>query len=144
MNLKIKGKRHTVPIGGFSPNKAFEMVLNTRIAELNIGEEYNRARNESFRRVESALSGLRLILNDPDYVINEPIDSMKRRAELKREELKLRIDEEFGALIDELNAYENKCKTHHRLNNEMAVRANELNEKVSYHSFSYILPYHIL
>lgn len=109
------------------------MVLNTRIAELNIGEEYNRARNESFRRVESALNGLRLILNDPDYAINEPIDSMKRRAELKREELKLRIDEEFGSLINELNSYENNCKTHYRLSNEMAVRANELNEKVGYH-----------
>lgn len=121
---------------GFSPNKAFALVLNTRIAELNMGEEYNRARNESFKRVDSALRDLRVSLSDPDYTISEPIESMKRRAELKREELKLRIDEEVGRLVDQLNAYENQCKTNHRLNSEMAVRANELSEKVNNHNLA--------
>lgn len=117
-------------MGGFSPNKAFAMVLNTRIGELNIGEQYNRAQNESFKRMENALRDLRVSLNDPDYTISEPIESLKRRAELKREELKLKIDEEVGMLVDQLDAYENQCKTNHRLNSEMVVRANELCEKV--------------
>lgn len=128
-------------MGGFSPNKAFALVLNTRIAELNIGDEYNRARNESFQRVESSLNDLRVALSDPDYAISEPIELLKRRAELKREELKLRIDEEVATLIDELNEYENACKTQHRLDNDMSTRANQLTQKVSVCFFLYFVKF---
>lgn len=117
-------------MGGFSPNKAFALVLNTRIAELNIGEEYNRARTESFKRVQSTLTDLKLSLNDPDFVIVESIESLKRRVDLKREELKVRIDEEANALVDDLNAYENQCKNHHRISDEIAIKSQQLDEKV--------------
>lgn len=119
-----------IPVGGFSPNKAFALVLNTRIAELDIGQEQNRARNESFKRVQKTLSELKLSLTDPDFIIVEPIEELKRRVELKKEELVLKIEEEAGTLIDELCAFERTCKSNHRTNEEMLDRARNLDDKV--------------
>jgi DNA integrity scanning protein DisA with diadenylate cyclase activity len=62
---------------------------------------------------------------DPCFYICEIIGELKREIDLKKEELKLKIDEEAEALITQMSKYEEECKKNLK-QAEFLVKANIL------------------
>lgn len=98
------GKSHEIPKDGFIRVKSLERIMETRINEFNLGKEHSDA-VESIENFKDSIGQLSLLIKDPDYVLNETVDSFKRRVHLKSEELKLLIDEDAEYLIDSLDNF---------------------------------------
>ena len=103
------GIEHRIPTNSFHANKALQVIIETKIANLDFGRFHKEAKNscESF---ENALKEIEVLLKDPFFYTHERITELKDNVQLKGEELKLRIDQEAKKLIDKLEEYERQCK----------------------------------
>lgn len=99
------------PISSLIPNKAFAKILKTEIDQLDFGQEYTDAVN-SCNILKDALRDIHLLKNDPYFYIRNIIDDMKTDIELKREELKMKVDEKVNSLINELEIYDSNFKNY--------------------------------
>ena len=109
---------HTIPAGGFYRVRALEKIIKTQIERIDLGLYHNEA-YKSCKKLEEILAHMDLLRNDPFFFINDCIGEIRRSVELKREELKLKIDSEANRIVDELNAYEQTCKTNLENNKKM-------------------------
>lgn len=100
---------HPIPENGFYPNHALQAMIDTRIIELDLGTEYNQAL-KSCKTLESTIGDIELLKLDPHFYIHEAIHKIKQKIDVKRDELKHRIDQEADKLITNLEDYETICK----------------------------------
>lgn len=119
---------HPIPSGGFYPMKALENIIKTQIERIDLGVPHNDA-YKSCKKLETILGDIDLLKKDPFYFINESINEIRNDVEIKREELKLKIDLEANRIVQELNAYEQTCKTHLE-NSDFVNRSSELETNV--------------
>jgi hypothetical protein len=100
---------HAVPKGGFIPNDACEILINTHLAA------YKRA-NESCVKFEAIVHDLEMIETDPHYHIDEAIGELRKEIQFRREQLKLEIDKRADQVIVALDEYQTECKRqcHHQ------------------------------
>ena len=104
------GSRHSIKEGGeFVVIKALANMIQAQLSSLNFGPHHNES-VKSCETLREQLNKVDLILNELDFFIHESIDEMKKKVELKSEQLKLRIDEISQTLLDDLNTYEKECK----------------------------------
>jgi hypothetical protein len=100
---------HLIPENGFPRNKIAEDLVRTKIQQFNLGEDYENLK-ESCVDFKAIIESIQHLKNDPTLYINETIGEIKNAIDLRRDELKLQIDEEAQVLIDELDEYEEECK----------------------------------
>jgi hypothetical protein len=108
--------------------KALENIIKTQIERIDLGTSYNEA-HKSCKKLETILGDIDLLKKDPFYFINESINEIRNDVEIKREELKLKIDLEANRIVQELNAYEQTCKTHLE-NSDFVNKSSELETNV--------------
>ena len=131
IHCKPCNQNHEVPTTGFIRNKCLENLIQRDIESSLKGKKYKTAMNvlglfndvyEEFKRTKS----------DPKLMVHEEISAMKAKVDLKREELKFKIDQEALELIRKLEEYEIDClaKVRSNLNDQiddkLTVWENEL------------------
>jgi hypothetical protein len=97
----ICNKFHTLPDEGFPKNKAIEKMLKIRLDKLDRGESYKNAK-ASFEKFNSKFKSYEEINNDPDNYINDYFSNMINDIDLRREEIKLEIDNYYDSMINDL------------------------------------------
>jgi hypothetical protein len=115
---------HTIPNEGLVANKAIEKLIQTKIDKCDFGPEYKNA-SYSCKKLEKILDEIDLMRRDPCFHIGEMIGELKSEIDLRREELKLTIDNEAEALIKQVSDYQEECKKNLK-EKEFLVKANEL------------------
>lgn len=98
-----------IPSNGFPPARALESLLKKNIQNIDLGEEYNSARDKC-SLFGDLLDQFNKIKNDPEMRISEVISDLKNKFDLRREEMKQNIDKQILQMIDELNEFEKECK----------------------------------
>lgn len=98
------------PNKGFTVAKAFADMISAEIARIDFGPKHKQSK-ESCDQLKKKLDENDVILNDMDFHIHETIDEMKIKVLLKREQLKVRIDQVTQELLDDLEDYEKRCKS---------------------------------
>lgn len=117
-------KPHPIPSEGFVACRTVEKIIQRKIDMCEFGVEYKNALN-GCKKLEEMLDEIDLIKRDPCFYICEIIGELRKEIDLKKEELKMKIDEEAEVLIIEMNEYESECKKNLKAF-EFLVRANEL------------------
>lgn len=92
----------------FTKVKIIEKILKANLEKLHFGKCYDEAYG-SCKHVETQINNIAVILNDTKCYVSDFISDLKNRIELKREELKLKIDNEANRLLRDLVDYENDC-----------------------------------
>jgi hypothetical protein len=69
-----------------------------------------------FNDLKMEIQKIEIILKDPELIIFEEINDLKRQVDLEREKLKSEIDELANDLIQQLESYEAKFKTEYKTN----------------------------
>jgi hypothetical protein len=130
---------HSIPKEGFILNKKLEKIIETDISNYDFGAEYKNATNRC-KKVEVMLEEIDLLKRDPCFYICEIIGDLKREVDFKKDELKLRIDDEAEALINQLNEFEADCKKNLKEKEFLAflneVEANEREAKANLKEWS--------
>lgn len=109
------GKIHPIPNEGFAANESLTAIIASQIHNIELGEAHKKAKTHC-KSLEELINEINTILVDPNRKTNEEIDRMKNQVYLKRELLKLEIDDETNKLIEQLEDYVKISRTH--LNNE--------------------------
>ena len=102
------GSEHNIPKDGFPTNKALAEIIEAEIAQIDYGQVHNNAK-KSCQSVADAIKDFNVILEEPQKVTHEAIVELKSSIELKRDELKQKIDEEANKLIGSLDEYKKSC-----------------------------------
>ena len=102
-------KAYSIPESGLPPNRTIESLLKKRFDCIDLDKDHLKA----FEKCDMFADVLNEFkkLEKPDLILFETINELKNRVDLRREELKLEIDQEAMKLIDRLDEYESKCKS---------------------------------
>jgi hypothetical protein len=119
---------HEIPYGGFFPNNSLESILKTKIDKCDLCLEYNQAL-KSCHKLNQMLDDIDVFKNDPNFYLNELIVGLKKEVEVKRKNLKLKIDREADGIIGELDKYEKDCR-HVLKQKEFSLKQQDLYKSV--------------
>lgn len=111
----------------FTIAKAFESIIDSQLSSIDFGLKHKQSLN-ACNELKKQLDKNDWLLNDLNYHIYETIDEMKTKVFLKRECLKLRIDEISQKLVDYLEKYEERCKIN--LKEEENLESSELRKAI--------------
>lgn len=103
------GRYHTLTKDGLPENESLTEIIATQVHAIDLGEAYKFAK-KNFENFEDFIKHVDLVLADPSFQTCEEIDYMKNKVLLKREELKLQIDQETDKLINKFDSYLVKFK----------------------------------
>ena len=129
------GDENQIPNNGFQPNILLQLIIESGIVNLDFGNVYKEAK-KSCESFGDSLKEFEVLHKDPQFLTYEKISELKNKVQLKREELKLIIDQEAKKLIDKLEEYERQCKEYlssnefieesKRLESEMEIAQSNL------------------
>ena len=93
----------------FAPNKTIENLLEIEIVEeFDFGEIFSQTYDE-INNLESSSQKINYLIKDPKNYIFKKISKLKRDVDLRREELKVKIDEISNEMIEKLNSFQQEC-----------------------------------
>jgi hypothetical protein len=118
----------------FAPNKTVEQLLEMEvIKEVEIGKEKNLGAvydetNKEIENLEMSFQKINDLIKDPKSVIYEHISSLKNSIDLRKENLKERIDAICGEMIQKLENYQQECYDNIEKLNLEKSSSDDLNE----------------
>jgi DNA repair exonuclease SbcCD ATPase subunit len=101
---------HVIPNGGLIRILALENLIGQNIDCIDLGDEY-RSAYDKLEDFSDLFERFEKLKNDPDDKIYSKINELKSEIDLRREELKNKIDEDALSIIKKLDDYEKECKT---------------------------------
>lgn len=117
---------HIIPENSFPANKAITKLLQINLDKLNRGEAFKNAK-VSFDVLNSRLESFELVNKDPAFFIDEYFSDLINKIDIRREELKLEIDNYYDKNIQELNLIKKEC-----------IEISEQNKSVSSEEIKYL------
>ena len=100
---------HDIPNGGFVRMLALEKLIEQKIDCIDLGDEYHSAYNK-LRDFSDLFERFEKLKNNPSERVYSKISELKSEIDLRREELKNKIDEDALSIIKKLDEYEAECK----------------------------------
>lgn len=94
-----------IPEKGFPSNSLAVSLLEIKLDEVHLGFEHKVA-VESFNDLKELVQELKRFEENPELVIHQKFDDLRNKIDLRREEEKLKIDNEALRLIKDLDDYE--------------------------------------
>jgi len=90
----------------FHVNKTIVDLIEMEIDKFKMDSKYENTINEFKKEFES----LKYVLNNPELIIKDYFDELKRQVDLDRETIKNHIDTRANTFIDELSSHEETLK----------------------------------
>lgn len=103
------GIDHEIPANGFPLNEALCEIIDAQISSIDFGSIHKEAA-ESLDRLTREKKCVENLLSDPYSYVDYEIGQLKNQVHLKREQLKLKIDEEADKLLGKLDDYQTRCE----------------------------------
>lgn len=99
---------HILPENGFQANKAIQKMLDINIDRLDRGEAFKNAK-AAFETLNSKFETYELINTVPAFFIDEYFSNVINEIDLRRDEIKLEIDNHYDKLINDLKLTQKQC-----------------------------------
>ncbi len=109
----------------FPTNTIAEEFMKLKLNELDFGKDYTESK-ASCNCLKDLLEEVESTIKDPKNYIYATISKIKNRIDLKREELKLIIDNDCELMINQLNEFEKECNEN-LITNEVKEKLDKLN-----------------
>ena len=117
---------HEIPENGFIPETNIEQLIKLNLDKLNFGETHQRALI-SCENFKNSLKKFESIQTDPMNYLKIYFSNLKTRINRRRDTLKTKIDNIANKMIEDLNIYEEDCKSkkpESKQNNDELVEFN--------------------
>lgn len=95
-------EEQSVPKAGFKINKSLQKALNCKLNALKASPVFEECKLQS-ENVRKSLSEIDQMSNDPELFVYEYFENIKRLVDLRREELKFKIDEYSDEIVVEIS-----------------------------------------
>jgi hypothetical protein len=101
---------HPLPTNGeFPTNTGLAKIVDAKISALDFGKVHTKAKHLC-TRLDEILNDIGNVLKDPFYFTYEAIDYFKNEAQIKVEEMKLKLDNDLARLLAKLDEFQTNCK----------------------------------
>jgi hypothetical protein len=91
-------EEHTAPTGGFKINNIVQDALNNNLNSLKASPIFEQCKVQ-IEHAAKSISDIEYMPDDPENYVYEYFEDIKRQVDLRREELKLKIDEYSDEII---------------------------------------------
>jgi hypothetical protein len=89
---KLCDDEHYIPKKGFAINKTIQNALDIKLNTLKLNPVYEECKSE-INDAKISIQKIEILEKDPDNYIFEYFEEFKRQVDIRREELKLKLDE---------------------------------------------------
>jgi chromosome segregation ATPase len=124
-------KKHCIPEDGFAINKRIQNGLNIKLSTLKVNPVYEECKTE-INEAKNNIQKIENLENDPENYSFEYFEELKRQVDLRREELKLKLDNCSDEIIQSIERTKDNCiklsRESKRLNTEIENSKKELTE----------------
>jgi hypothetical protein len=124
---------HAVPKEGIVINRHIQNALDIEFSTLKLNPVFEECKNVIIE-AKSNLAQVEVLDKDPESFLNEYFEDIKRKVDLRREELKLRIDNSSDDIIQSIEKTKASCvelsKTVDKLTAEIEKSKKELNKLI--------------
>lgn len=129
-------KQHHRPLEGFPVVKRIVDLIELGNDRINFGKTFEYGKN-LLKDIDKTIKEFEFIHNDPSYYIYTCLQGLKNQCDIRRENLKLEIDNHFDMLLCEIEKFNIECESVMRksesLSNKLEGYRASLNEwKKSY------------
>ncbi len=122
-----------VPNGGFVVNKLVQKALEIKFHNFKLSPIFDECK-KLIEETKKSAAKVEAIANDSESFIYEYFSELKRNVDLRREELKLKIDDYSDQLVQSIEMTQSKCtqlsKENHLMKEIFDESNNELNELI--------------
>ena len=94
----------------FVVNKLIQNLIESNLHKFEVDSKFKKI----YENLKTDIGNLEKILKDPENIIYEEINELKRQVDLDREKLKSEIDSLANGLIQQLESYEKKFKAEYK------------------------------
>ena len=126
-------EKHYIPENGFAINKRFQSALDIKLNTLKLNPVYNECKKE-INLAENSIEKIENLLKDPEHFIFEYFEELKRQVDLRRENLKLKLDNCSDEIITSIEITKENCiklsKESKRLSTEIEKSKEELTKLI--------------
>ena len=126
-------EKHYIPENGFAINKRFQSALDIKLNTLKLNPVYNECKKE-INLAENSIEKIENLLKDPEHFIFEYFEELKRQVDLRRENLKLKLDNCSDEIIKSIEITKENCiklsKESKRLSTEIEKSKVELTKLI--------------
>jgi chromosome segregation ATPase len=126
-------EKHCIPEKGFAINNRIQNGLNIKLSTLKLNPVYEECKTE----INEARMNIQMIENldkDPENFIFEYFEKLKRQVDLRREKLKLELDNYSDEIIQSIESAKENCikmsKQSKRMSTEIENSKKELTELI--------------
>lgn len=102
-------EEHHVPKKGFVVNKRIQSGLGSQFNTLKFYPVFDECKEEKAQAKE-IMDKIEILEKDPENYIYEYFDDFKRKVDLRREELKMKIDKYSDEIIQSIEGTQLECK----------------------------------
>ncbi len=123
-------KEHYVPDGGFVVNELAQKALEIELHNIKLSPIFNECK-QLIKETKESAAKIEAMANDPEGFIYQYFSDLKRKVDLRREELKLKIDECSDQLVQSIENTQLKCTQLSKENKLIRDTFNESNSELN-------------
>ena len=120
VNCSLCEKEHQKPSDGFSIIKPLAEMMELRADRLNFGKNFEYGKN-LLNSLDKILKQFSIISNHPKNFINEYFLELRKKCNVKREEIKTEVDNHFDQILKEIDKYQKGCETSSKIFDEIST-----------------------
>ena len=105
---KLCDDEHYIPKKGFAINKRFQNALGIKLNTLKLNPVYEECKTE-INDARINIQKLEILEKNPENLISEYFEELKRHVELRRDELKLKLDNCSDQIIESIESAKENC-----------------------------------
>jgi chromosome segregation ATPase len=126
-------KKHCIPENGSAINKRIQNGLNIKLDTLKVNPVYEECKTE-INEAKNNIQKIENLEKDPENYSFEYFEELKRQVDLRREELKLKLDNCSDEIIQSIERTKDNCiklsRESKRLNTEIENSKKDLTELI--------------
>jgi len=126
-------EKHCIPEKGFAINRRIQNGLDIDLNSLKLNTVYDRCKKE-VTDANNKIQEIEILEKDPENYIFEYFEELKRQVDLRREELKLKLDNCSDDIIKSIESAKENClklfKESKRLDTEIEKSKEELTKLI--------------
>ena len=123
-------KEHCVPEGGFVVNKLLQKASEINFHNFKLSPIFDECK-QLIKETKESAAKIEAIANDPENFIYEYFSDLKNKVDLRREELKLKIDEYSNQVVQSIEETQLKFTKLSKENNLIKETFDESNSQLN-------------
>jgi len=133
LDCELCEEKHFIPENGFAINKRIQNALNIKLNSLKLNPVYDECKQE-INDAENNIQNIENLDKDPENYIFDYFEELKRQVDLRREQLKLQLDNSSDEIIQSIESAKENCiklsKETIKISTEIEKSKEELTELV--------------